>query len=344
MTARMKAMVLRRTGLLREEEIAVPAPEGGQLLVRVAATGICGSDLAAFNGSHPYKRPPMVPGHEMCGTVVQVGTEVSGFAVGDLVCSAAYSHCGKCGYCLEGTVNRCTGRRNIGDRGWPGTFGEYAVLEQNMAFVLPPGTAPAVGALVEPLATAVHAVSLLPTRRPRSLLVVGSGTIGLGCVLAARGRGIEEIACVDRGPGKAALATGLGADYYIDAESEPLAAAVDARLGGPADAAIVAAGYERAVADAVGSTARGGTAVVVSYFAGPAVLDANDLVAREISLAGSALATPADFEAVIAGIAAGSLDPAPIVTHILPLSEAQRGMELLASDRTTGKVMLDASS
>ncbi|QNP76172.1 alcohol dehydrogenase catalytic domain-containing protein [Streptomyces roseirectus] len=333
----------------------VPEPGPGELLVRVLASGVCGSDLAAWRGTHPYKVAPVVLGHEFCGTVTRLGLQLpydqGEFAVGDLVCSAAFSPCDGCAECRRGAPHLCADRRNLSHEGWQGSFAEYVLLRRNMTHRLPPGTDPVAGALVEPLSIGLHAVRLAGPGAGRALAVLGSGTIGLSCLLSARRLGFGPAVCVDAGPAKAALAAAAGADGYVDARTgspspgEVADLIVRQLAGERPEVVFVAAGYPGVLDQAVAAVRPGGTIVVVSYFDAPVPVDLNALVGREARLLFSSLSVPDDFRRIISWLADGSLDPLPLVTHHFPLERIEEAMAVL--DRPappgaapTGKVML----
>ncbi|MFJ5045405.1 zinc-binding dehydrogenase [Streptomyces sp. NPDC088719] len=341
----MKAAVLTGCRTIAHQDTATPGHGPGELLVRVDATGICGSDLAAYRGTHPYKTAPAVLGHEFSGTVVAVGEEVTGFAAGDRVCSAAFSHCDACAECLSGAPHLCTRKLNLSHLDWTGSFAELVVLRPNMAHRLPPGLHPVAGALVEPLSIGLHAVRLVGEGAGRGVLVLGSGTIGLSCLIAARQLGHAAVVCVDIGPQKGGLARGLGADAYVDAhEGDPVPAALEA-LGGPADVVVIAAGYPGVTDQALRAVRPGGDIVIVSYFEDRHPVDLNALVGREVTVHGSALSTPRDFTEVIDRLAAGTLDVLPMVTHNFALADAGSALGLMdRADVPTGKIMLHVTT
>ncbi|WP_254400113.1 zinc-binding dehydrogenase [Streptomyces sp. AC602_WCS936] len=337
----MRAAVLTGVETIDHRRIAAPVPGPGDLLVRVRATGICGSDLAAWRGTHPYKTAPAVLGHEFSGVVEHVGAQVSGFEPGDLVCSAAFSHCDACPDCLRGAGHLCAHKENLSHLDWTGSFAELVVLRPNMTHRLPAGLDPVAGALVEPLSIARHAMRRTGHGEGRSVLVLGSGTIGLGCLIAAKRLGYGTVACVDLGPAKGGAARRAGADSYVDAAAtDPAEAALQA-LGGPADVVVIAAGYPGVTDQALKTVRPGGDVVVVSYFADRHPVDLNTLVGREVTVHGSALSTAQDFADVIAWLAAGEIDPLPLATDHFPLSRTDAALRRMADPSTpTGKIVL----
>jgi len=337
----MEALVLTEPGTLAPKRLPVPEPGPGELLVRVRATGVCGSDLAVYRGTHPYKRAPIVLGHELAGTVERVGAGVAGFAPGDRVCAASFSHCEHCRACRAGRAHLCEAKATLCHRGWNGSFAEYVLLRENMAHRLPDGIGWQVGALVEPLSIGLHAVRIAAQEPGRELAVLGSGNIGLCCLIAARRLGFRTV-CVDVRPAAGATALALGAAAFVDAREGDVAGAVRGAIGGPADAVIVAADYPAVCEDALGIAAPGGRAVVVSYFGArdPAV-PLNALVGAEMTLTGSALSTPAEIAEVIGWLAAGEIDPRPLIAHVPDLGGAGAAFAQMDSGAgRTGKIVV----
>lgn len=337
----MNAAVLTDLRTIEHRRVPVPKPAEDELLVRVRASGICGSDLSSYRGVHPYKRPPVVLGHEFSGHVVATGAGVRDFAAGDQVCSAAFSSCGDCAPCRAGAANLCRNRRNLCHKGWEGSFAEYVLLRPDMTFRLPATLGREAGALVEPLSIGLHAMRLADPTRGDRVAVLGSGNIGLACTAAARRLGFGPVVCVDLGPAKEELARSAGASAYLDVARRPLGTAMAGLLPGGSDVTVVASGHPGAVADALAITRPGGQVVVVSYFDGPQHPDWNALVSAELTLRFSALSTARDFEEVIGWLARGELDPVPMITHRFPLREAAAAMDAMdRSGGTVGKVML----
>jgi threonine dehydrogenase-like Zn-dependent dehydrogenase len=241
-------------------------------------------------------------------------------------------------------VNLCHHKRNLSHLDWGGSFAEYVLLEPAMAYTLPAGLDPVLGALVEPLSIGLHAVNLVWPADDRSLAVIGSGGIGLSALVTAKRLGFGPTVCVDTGPHKEKLTLALGADGYLDTAATDLVAGTAEVLGGLADVTVVAAGYPGAIADAAAVTRPGGRLVVVSYFDGPQSIELNTLVGKELSVHFSALSTVVDFERVIGWLGEGSIDPLPMVTHRLPLREAERAMRLLSRPGQVGKIVLEVEA
>lgn len=341
---RMRALWLTGERQMESRVDAVPAPGPGDLLVRVQVCGICGSDLSTYRGTHPYKRPPVILGHEMAGEVVAVGEGVRGFRIGQWVTTASFDACGRCDECRRGAEHLCTAKCAISDGGWQGSFAEYMRLTEKSACVLPAGVAPERGALAEPLSVGLHALRLTAGIEGRRLAIIGAGNIGLATLLCARRLGVRRSVCIDiGGDAKRRLALACGADDFLDARDAYVPGRIEECLGALADVTLVASGHASAVSEAIAITRPGGEVAVVAYFEQEVALDLNTLVRSERKLLFSALSNAADFRQILAWLGEGSLDPLPMVTHGLPLKEADRAMRLMDEGGTAaGKILLFA--
>lgn len=336
-----RAAVLTDVGRIEiVNDRTLPAPAGSELLVRVEATGLCGSDMAVYLGRHAYKRPPVVLGHEFSGTVVALGAAVSRLQVGDRVCAASFSPCGRCEACASGDIPCCAAKRNLCHAGWDGSFADHVIVSENMTHRLPPGMDAHRGALVEPLTIALHAMRKADAIAGRRVTILGAGSIGLGCLILARHLGARTVRCIDRGDVKRDQALRLGADDYVDArDPSALDAAGQAAVSG-ADLVVIASGHPTAFAQACSLVKPGGEVVFVAY--GDPVEDfpVNGFLRAEIAVKFSYLSTDADFEEVIRWIASGDIDPLPLVTHRLPFEGIPRGVALKhARADEVGKVL-----
>lgn len=341
-TTHHRAAVLTADRVVEWREVRLPDVGPGEMLVRVEATGICGSDLATYRGTHPYKKAPVVLGHELCGTVVRRGADLAGsLSIGDRVVSTAFSPCGGCAACRRAATNLCSGRTNLSHGAWAGSFAEHVVLRENMVCRVNGEVDAEAAGMAEPLSIALHAVRLVGTVRHRSVAVLGSGGIGLCVALVARHLGAGGVVCVDRGARTAHLARAAGADYYVDAAAEDTVTSLREHHTRGADITFVCSGHPGVLDDACRVTAPGGAVVVVSYFDRPHAVNLNALVSGELTVRFSALCSAQDLADVVGLLEAGELDPRPLITHRSPLAGAAAALDALdRSDGGTGKSML----
>ena len=211
----MNALLLK--DYMNLELVQMPVPEAGpeDVLVRVRACGICGSDVHGFDGSTGRRIPPLVMGHEAAGEIAQTGAGVHDWRVGERVTFDSTIYCGQCFYCARGEVNLCQNRQVLGVSPGPyrrhGAFAEYVVVPRRILYRLPDNLSFEHAAMIEAVSVAVHAVSLTPVRPGDTAVVVGSGMIGLLAIQALCHAGCARVIAVDPDPARRELARQLGA-------------------------------------------------------------------------------------------------------------------------------------
>ena len=328
---------------VRLEEMPVPQIGPGEVLMRVEASGICGTDLLEWYRLH---KAPLVLGHEVAGVVVAVGKGVEHYEVGDRICAAHHVPCNTCHYCLGGHHTVCdTLRRTNFD---PGGFGEYVRLpsinvDQGI-FPLPDEVSFEEATFIEPLACVLRGQRLAHLQPGQSVLVVGSGVAGLLHIQAARASGASRIVATDIVGSRLEAAREFGADAVIHAnEYSPgyLRKAANGRL---ADLVVICSGATSAIAQALQSVERGGT---VLFFAptdpGDSVpISVNDLFWRnEVTLTSSYGGSPGDYAAALELIQAGKIHVREMITHRLGLAETGLGFQLVAQAQDSLKVIIE---
>lgn len=335
--------------LTRNESIELrvdPLPAIGphDLLVRVRASGVCGSDLSTYRGIHPYKRAPVILGHEMAGEVVAIGTAVTDFSIGQTVTTVSFSGCGSCAACQRGSEQLCRAKHAISHDGWQGSFAEYMRLSDRAAVVLPDGTDFERAALIEPLSIGLHALKLARDVEGRRLAIIGAGNVGLATLVCARRMGVGRTLCIDTASAtKKRLALACGADEFLAVHEAYVPGRIEAALGSLSDITVVASGHATAVAEACAITRSGGEVVIVSYFEREVPIDLNALVRGEQALLFSALSNLSDFRQILSWLAERSIDPLPMVTHRFVLQQADEAMRLMHRQRAdVGKVLLSS--
>jgi L-iditol 2-dehydrogenase len=328
---------------IRIEEMPIPEIGPGELLVRIKASGICGSDVM-----HWYRagRGPVVLGHEIAGEVVAAGEAVRTFKTGDRVAAAHHVPCNTCHYCLNGhhTVCETLRRTNF----FPGGFSEYIRLpEINVdrgVFLLPGEMSYEEATFIEPLACVYRAQRIAGTRTGLSILVIGSGISGLLHIQLARSLGASLVVASDISRYRLETAKRLGADEAVNAEEDVPALFRSINKGRAADIVILTAGTERAIDQAFRATDRGGT---VLFFA-PAQegvkvpLPVNDLFWRnEITLTSSYAANYSEHVTAMELIRQKRVNVFDMVTHRLPLSETGHGFGLVEAAEESLKVIIE---
>ena len=328
---------------LRLEEMPVPAIGPGELLVRVEASGICGSDVMEW---YRAGKVPLVLGHEIAGEVVEVGEGVKNFRQGDRVAVTHHVPCMSCHYCETGHETVCDTLRTTSFD--PGGFSEYvrvpAINVRRGTFHLPDSVSYEEGSFVEPVACVLRGQRQAGLRPACSVLVVGSGISGLLHVMVARALGAGRVVATDVVDFRLAAARRLGAEAVIDAREDVPARFRELNGGRGADLVIVCAGAPQAVEQALAAVGRAGT---VLFFATtkPEVsipLAVNRFFWRnEVTLTSSYAGGPADCKMALELIRAGRLPVADTITHRLPLADAGRGFDLVVNPQDSIKVIIE---
>lgn len=326
----MKALVYPDWDALEIREVPEPLPGPGEVVIAVAAVGICGSEIEAFVSRSPRRTPPLILGHEFCGEVVAAGEGVSGWAPGDRVAVNSLITCGRCPACLDGLSHLCPGRGVFG-MSRPGAFAELLAVPEGCLVPLPEKISPIQGALVEPLANAVHVFGLIRERFPETVVVIGAGTIGLLCLQVARGAGALRRVAVDTNDARLEIAHGLGAEPVFNPSREAVGPAVrEFTRGRGADVVIDAVGTADTRRMAVAATRPGGAAVWIGLHADATEISGHDVVLGERAVLGSYAVTPRDLRTAIGLFAHGRIEIKPWVRPF-PLEEGARVFRQLAT-------------
>jgi (R,R)-butanediol dehydrogenase/meso-butanediol dehydrogenase/diacetyl reductase len=329
---------------LRYVDAPEPVPGPGQLKIKVKLAGICGTDLKEYALGPvmiPADRVPLTVGHEFAGEVAAPGPGVTGFRAGDRVTGVGYHYCGECYVCKRGLYNICV------NQGFTGLFSdgcmaEYFNIPAYACYRLPDAVSDEAGAMVEPLAVALHAVRQGGVQTGDTVAVVGDGTIGLCALMAARTAGAAGVYLVakHRGRGELARALGVTEIIYLD-EGDP-ADRLRRLIGGPgADVSLECVGHPDTPQLAVGLTRRAGRTVIVGVFDKPGTLDFGAITFTEKSIIGSSIYID-EGRTAVALLADKRLDPSPLITSVVPLRDAAvKGFEALLTDKEANvKVLL----
>ena len=326
----MLAAVIGSDSAFEVEQVADPSPEPGQLVVRVTACGICGSDLKA--------RPAMplgtVMGHEFCGEVVAVGEGVGApWREGVRAAVLPVMSCGHCPWCRAGEVAHCEAARLIGLGGSPGGFAEFAAVSADLSFALPEGLPEAYGALVEPFAVGLHTARVAGITSGDSVLVIGAGPVGLTTTQWAHVLGAKDVVVSDPIASRRELSERLGATRAIDPSTDELGQGFDVVIDcvgkpGLLDKCVVAAGTK-------------GRVVVAGVCAEPDTYLPVMALLKELTIAFSVYYRPEEFEFVINAFETGQIDPEPLVTRIVALEQLDSAFASLSGTATDSKILVD---
>ena len=321
----MKALLLTEYSKLEMADLPIPQPAAQEVLIRVEACGICGSDVHGYDGSSGRRIPPIVMGHEAAGTIESVGSGVSDYKKGDRVTFDSTIYCGECEYCRKGAMNLCGHREVLGvstpEFRRAGAFADYVVVPSLVLYKLPDSVSFAEAAMVEPLSVAVHAVALSDIAKGSTALVVGAGMIGLLVLQALKEAGCSQIIVSDIDDTRLKLARDLGATATVNAKtSDAIAEVKKLTTGAGVDTALEAVGSTPTIKAAIESVRRGGTVTLIGNISPTAEIPLQAVVSRQIRLQGSA-ASSGEYPQAIDLIARGAVTVKPLITAVAPLEE-----------------------
>jgi L-iditol 2-dehydrogenase len=295
----MRQAVMTSPKAIEIREAPKPKPGAGEVLLRVRRIGVCGSDIHVYHGLHPYTSYPVVQGHEVSAVVAELGSGVSGIAVGAPVTFMPQIVCGTCPPCRSGQYHICDSLRVMGFQA-PGAGQDYFAVAADKIILLPASLSPEAGAMIEPLAVAVHALRRGGGASGKKVAVIGAGPIGNLVAQAAKAQGASEVLVMDKSAFRLALAKECGADHIVDATSEALPEAILKRFGpGKADLILECVGAEATMSQAVAAARKGTTIVVVGVFGSKPAVDLAMVQDRELSLVGTLMYRKEDYEQAV---------------------------------------------
>lgn len=329
----MKALVLTKYRSLELQDLPRPEPGPDEVLIRVQACGICGSDVHGYDGSTGRRIPPLVMGHEAAGVVADIGSDVVGFPIGQRVTFDSTLSCGRCFFCARGQVNLCDARQvlgvSCGDYRRAGAFAEFVSVPARIIYPLPDSLSFEKAAMIEAISVAVHAVAITPIQLNDTAVIVGAGMIGLLTLQAARLAGCQRIIAVDVDESRLQVAKSLGATDLILASQHDVPETVrqwTAKRG--ADVSFECVGNTATVQSAIESTRKGGTVTLVGNLSPKIELPLQSVVTRQIRLQGSC-ASGGEIPACIDLLSSGKIDVTPMLSAFVPLEEAPIWFERL---------------
>ena len=324
----MQALVLTAYKNLEMQEVAKPellSPT--QVLVRIKAASICGSDVHGYDGSTGRRRPPVIMGHEGSGIIEQTGSLVTNFKVGDRVTFDSTIYCGTCSFCKQGLFNLCNNRRVLGvscsDYHQDGIFAEYALIEERVLFHLPDGLSFEEASMAEPAGVAAHAISLAEPKLGEDVAVVGAGLIGLLVIKLLRTMTSGTIIAIEMDEQRRKKALEIGADVALDPGDPQLLAKVGTITNGEMLPLVYeAVGASSPINTAITLVRKGGTVVLVGNITPTIELPLQSVVTRQVRLQGSC-AINGEYPTVLKMMADKKLDVTDLISKVAPLKEGK---------------------
>lgn len=335
----MRAAVYRERGVLEIEPAPVPEPGAGELLLRVSHCGVCGTDLhLVIEG---WGRPGSIGGHEYSGHVVAVGPRVTGFAVGDAVVGGPEPGCGRCDCCLAGRPGLCSARPDPVSGGFQGAFAEYKRVRAAQLLPVPEGVSVREAALCEPLAVALHGITLSGIRPGERALVLGAGPIGMLTLAALLARGVEDVTVSEPSEPRRELARRVGARRVVLPDALPVPPMPFSAVDEPYHVSFECSGRPEAFESALGQLCKTGRLVIVGTGMERPRLDANRVLMNELVVTGAYNYDENGFRDALSLLASGRL-PTRLLLEAddVSLERLLGAMEGLAAGRIAGKVLV----
>lgn len=338
------------THLIRPEEVIIeeveqPVPKEHEVLIKVHNIGICGSDIHAYYGKHPYIHLPIIQGHEFSGEIAALGPEVQGFTVSERVTVVPMLHCRHCSNCERGDYNRCSELKFIGCQ-TTGAMAEYIIVPDDKVVLLPEEVDYEVGALIEPLAVGVHGVTIGGIKKGDKVVVIGAGTIGLMTLLAAKAMGAKNVLQTDLDDKKLALAHELGADFTCNVSKKSWWEVMYESFGSNgADIILECVGSPQAIQEAIQHASRGARIIIIGVFTKEVPLNVGFIQDHELELRGVVGYTIRDFKTALQLIQKNNIQIEPLKIVIMkrfPLQKVKEAYKFIEHNQPSVlKVMLE---
>jgi len=326
----MKAVFVDDAYSVVVKEVEVPELLENNVLIQVKVAGICGSDIHTYKGLHPFRKPPVIIGHEISGEVVGVGTKVQTIKIGDRVTVEPQIGCGACDYCLEGQVNFCEKRTAPGIGDWYGTMAEFFVTPEQTVFKLPDTLSHEEGVLVEPVAVGVHAVRKGNIGIGDRVAILGAGPIGLLAMSAAKVAGATTTLVTDVLDYALEAAEKMGATHTLNIKDKSDWSNEAKELsGGMFDVVLVAVGVPGIIDQALSLLRKGGRIVTIAMFHGDQTFNIHNLQNQEKEIVGCMTYNRVDTQTAIEMLAAGVINTEVIISHRLSFEDAGEGFRMV---------------
>ncbi|MCL5771776.1 MAG: galactitol-1-phosphate 5-dehydrogenase [Actinobacteria bacterium] len=321
----MKALVLEEYNKFSLKNVPIPKIKSNEVLIRVKACAICGSDVHGMDGSTGRRIPPIIMGHEAAGIIEEIGKQVKNFKKGDRVTFDSTIYCGNCYYCNLGKINLCENRRVLGvscnEYHQDGAFAEYIAVPQHILYRLPDNVSYEHATFIEPLSVALHAINNISIKINGTAVVVGIGMIGLLIIQLLKIAGCGKIIAIDIDQLKMELALRLGADSTIKAdEVDPQIKILNLTNNKGADISFEIVGISQTIKIAIECLKKGGSLTLIGNLSPEVKIPLQFLVTREIEIKGSC-ASSGEYDACIEMIARGVINLDALISKIVPLKE-----------------------
>ena len=339
---KMKAALVTDLEKVSIQEIERPIIKDDEVLIKVKTVGVCGSDLHLFRGTHAFRKPPAILGHEVSGDVVEVGKQVKTIKVGDRVTVEPQFGCGECEFCDQGLVNLCSSKVVPGTAKWIGVFVEYFNAPEKTVYKLNDAVSYKMGTMIEPLAVAVRALRKATVKEKNCLVILGSGTIGLLALVVAKQMGFKQIVCTDTAEFNREMAVKHGASVAVNPlETDVVDVVKKLTNGAGADLALIAAGANNIVDQAAACVRKRGEIGIIAMITEKIPFYSYQLVFNELTMYGAMTYEKQDFKEA-ADMINGWLDLNDLITQTMDLEHTQDALDVLSQKKANVvKVMIE---
>ena len=341
----MLQQVMTAPGKIEFREIETPVPKAGEVLIRIMKIGVCGSDIHVWHGKHPFTSYPVTQGHEVSGEIAALGAGVENLEVGQKVTIQPQVVCGKCYPCRHGKYNLCETLRVMGFQ-TTGVASEYFAVDAAKVTPLPQEMSFDEGAMIEPLAVAVHAVRKFGDMRGMRVAVLGAGPIGILVAQAAKGMGAESVLITDISDLRLEKARQCGVDFCVNTCEADFGEALVSSFGpDKADVIYDCAGNNVTMGQAIRCARKGSTIILVAVFAGMAEVDLAVLNDHELDLNTTMMYRNEDYLEAIELVRAGKVDLKPLISKHFAFRDYAEAYRYIDENReTTMKVIIDVQA
>lgn len=341
----MLQQVMTAPGKIEFREIETPVPKAGEVLIRIMKIGVCGSDIHVWHGKHPFTSYPVTQGHEVSGEIAALGAGVENLEVGQKVTIQPQVICGKCYPCRHGKYNLCETLKVMGFQ-TTGVASEYFAVDAAKVTPLPQEMSFDEGAMIEPLAVAVHAVRKFGDMQGMRVAVLGAGPIGILVAQAAKGMGAESVLITDISDLRLEKARQCGVDFCVNTREADFGEALVSSFGpDKADVIYDCAGNNVTMGQAIRCARKGSTIILVAVFAGMAEVDLAVLNDHELDLNTTMMYRNEDYLEAIELVRAGKVDLKPLISKHFAFRDYAEAYRYIDENReTTMKVIIDVQA
>jgi L-iditol 2-dehydrogenase len=339
----MKCIELIKPYNFSIKKVKKPELFNKEVLIRVKYVGICGSDIHAFKGKHPYRIPPVILGHELVGIVEKVSKDVISIKNGDRVTVLPQIKCNHCKYCLSGESNLCKSKISLGTKEWPGAFSEYISAPERNVYKLDEGISDKEGVMVEPLAVAVHTIKKAKIFNVDYCTILGVGTIGLLCLQCLKIFGVKKIVVSDIFNYKLNIAKNIGAFLVLNPKNSNITKEIMRyTLNNGSNIIIITAGNQEVFETALNCISRKGKIIPVAQFEGNTInVKMSKIRYNEAEIIGSVMYDEDDFKFAIRLLVEKKVNVDLIISHIIGFNKASQAYNILMDEKNKSiKVLL----